>query len=235
MNDCEKYQEWMTDAALGALQAERELLAHAAECQACGEAYRKARELAAFVDRGVESLVAGEASPYFASRLRTRIAGERAPASFAWLGWKPIAVGLLVAAFTGVLVVSRRPLRQDPEPVPVRAEVGASSNPTRNVQVRRDYRGSGAGEATVIQPVLRRSDAGRQAILQQPEVLVPPGQIDAILQFARAVRSGEIDGQQLLAAQEEAEKPLEIAPIEIAPLAPLQPEVASNTPDDGRK
>jgi len=67
----------------------------------------------------------------------------------------------------------------------------------------------------------------------QPEILVLPGQLGAILQFASAVRSGKIDGQQLLAAQEESEKPLEIVPIEIAPLSPQHPDVPQ-TLDDAR-
>jgi hypothetical protein len=71
---CEKYSGWMTDAALGELRAERELLAHAMECDACREALSHARAVHDFVDRGVESLVAGEPSPHFATNLRRRIA-----------------------------------------------------------------------------------------------------------------------------------------------------------------
>ena len=239
MDHCEKYADWIADAAAGGLTPGRatQLFGHTEECDACREAYRRAHELAACVDRGVESLVAGEASPYFASRLRARIAEERAPARFARLGWKPITVGLLVAAFAGAAVLSRMSHRQNPEPVAVGLEANLESNSATNeLKAGRGSPNLGPRDAIQTRPISHQRHAARNiGSPRQPEVLVPPGQLDAILQFARAARSGQIDGKQLLAAQQETEKPLEMTPIEIAPLSPLQPEVASNTPDDGRK
>lgn len=239
MDRCEKYADWIADAAAGGLMPGREtqLLGHTEECDACREAYRRARELAACVDRGVASLVAGEASPYFASRLRARIAEERAPVRSLWRGRKPVVTGLLVAAVVVVAVVSRGPLRHDPQQKNIH---GGDDEPA----VASPWASNSGRAATPLVPSRRRvgtsqPNSQRRGTLRtvlarsQPEVLVPPGQLDAILQFARAVGSGEIDGQQLLAAQEEAEKPLEIAPLEIAPLSPPQPEV-TDTPD-GRK
>ena len=242
MELCEKYADWITDAALGELAPSREteLLAHAAGCDACQEAYQQARELATMVDRGVASFVAGEASPYFASRLRACIGEERAPVRFPWLGWRPIAARLLVAALAAVAIVSQGPRRGNPtEPSAVRlkAEANLRSSPSTNEpQVGRSFPNAGAREGTLTRPISRQRRAARNVSSPpQPEVLVPAGELDAILQFARAVRSGQIDGEQLLAAQQETEKPLEIARIEIEPLSPLQPEGTSNTPDDGRK
>jgi hypothetical protein len=89
-------------------------------------------------------------------------------------------------------------------------------------------------QITRTRPALHQRHSARDlGSSSQPEILVLPGQLVAILQFASAVRSGKIDGQQLLAAQEESEKPLEIVPIEIAPLSPQQPDVPQ-TLDDGR-
>jgi Putative zinc-finger len=238
MSRCEKYADWLSDAALGELAPSREskLLAHATECGACREAYQRAHDLAEFVDRGVESLVAGEPSLYFATRLRTRMVEEHTHSLFAWLGSKPVAASLLVAAVAAVVVVSRGPQRHNPEPLAVSLEAGSSSNPTTNQpQVRRGHSISGSREATTAPPNLRRRHVARNVgSSRQPEVLVPPGEIDAILQFAKAVRSGQIDGKQLLAAQQDTEKPLEITPIEIAPLISPQPDVSSDAPDDGR-
>lgn len=238
MNPCEEYAAWIGNAALGelALGREAELLSHATGCIACRERYQHARELAELVDRGVESLVAGAPSPHFATRLRARIDEERVPAAFSWPAWKPVAAGLLVATLAAIAIISGGPQRHNPEQnkpgsrdeAPVASRW--ASNPDRTVTPlvpsRRRVETSQANSQRrgTLRTVLARSQA---------EVLVPPGQLDAILQFARAVGSGEIDGQQLLAAQEEAEKPLEITPLEIAPLSPPQPEVA-DTPD-GRK
>ncbi len=73
---CGKYSGWMTDAALGELAAKREpeLLAHAMECAAYREALGHARKVREFVERGVESVAAGEPAPGFAMRLWRRIA-----------------------------------------------------------------------------------------------------------------------------------------------------------------
>jgi anti-sigma factor RsiW len=234
MSRCEKYTDWLSDAALGELAPSREskLLAHAAECEACREAYQSAQDLAAFVDRGVESLVAGEPSLYFATRLRTRMVEEHTHPRFAWLRSKPVAASLLVAAVAAVVVVSRGPQRHHAEPVAVSLEAGASSNSSTNPpRVRRGYSISGSREATTAQPDLRRRYVGSP---RQPKVLVPPGELDAILQFAKAVRSGQIDGKKLLAAQQDTEQPLEMTPIEIAPLTSPQPDVSSDAPDNGR-
>ena len=240
MKRCEKYADWITEAALGALEAgrKRELLVHTAECEACRASYWLGYELAVLVDRGVESLVSGEPSAYFLTRLRTCIASDGAPT--AAFGWKALgAVALLVAIVVAVIVSHGVRTAQ-----PIDARVGtapncASKSGTKEPQARRACSSPAQPEATTMQATMtrpalhQRHSARGLGSPSQPEILVLPGQLGAILQFASAVRSGKIDGQQLLAAQEESEKPLEIAPIEIAPLSPEQPE-APQTLDDGR-
>jgi hypothetical protein len=55
------------------------------------------------------------------------------------------------------------------------------------------------------------------------------------MQFAAAIRSGHIDGDKLLAAQQQANAPLEIKPLEIVPLTPPQPDTsADSSADPGR-
>ena len=230
MERCEKYADWIAEAARGelALGREAELLSHAAECIACRESYQRARDLAALVDRGIESLVAGAPSPHFATRLRARIADERVSGTLSWPGVKPLAAGLLVATLGAIALISRGPQRHNPE----------QTNPgSRGEAPAGSPWASNSGRAvTPIVPSWQRADVAqpnsqRRRTLHsvsspsKPEVLVPPGQLEAIIQFAEAVRSGRVNGQQLLAAQEEAEKPLEISPLEIAPLSPPQPKV----------
>ena len=239
MKRCEKYADWIADAALGALEAEREreLLAHAAECEACRASYWRGYELATLVDRGVESLVSGEPSPYFLTRVRTCIASDGAPS--AALGWKALGAVVLVAAIVVAVIVSQGLRTAQPTDARVAAPNGASKSTTTEPQAHRACSSPGQPEATTMQATMTRAalhprhsarDLGSSS---QPEILVLPGQLDAILQFASAVRSGKIDGRQLLAAQEESEKPLEIVPIEIAPLSPQHPDVPQ-TLDDAR-
>jgi hypothetical protein len=235
---CEKYSSWMTDAALGALAPGRapELLTHAAQCDPCREAYQHAQEVAAFVDRGIASLVSGEPSPHFAARLRARIAVQRAPGRFR-LPFVAPASSQLFAVVTGVLifaillfVVAEHPLlhvnpnqaitaaNQIPSPSPQVVAVNPSFQPI----APEPPRASRAHRS--IQPATPRSS--------EPEVLVQPGQFAAVMQFADALNVGSINGEKLLAAQQPLEKPLEVAPIEIPLLDAPKNEGDSAEPAD---
>jgi hypothetical protein len=267
-NRCKEYAEWISDEGLGALAPGREgeLLAHAAECEDCRAAYQHARELAAVVDRGVESLVAGEPSAHFATRLRARIASEPEPARFGWLTWKPIAAGLITAVVAAVVFFAHVPQRRNPprapagtlhaqaEPKPsaagaVQPTLNSGPSATRGEDTRRlvatgrgNHDKPGSGLSWGLRPGLRERQVAQRAVAsREPEVIVPPGQLEAVMEFAKAVQSGRIDGKQLLAAEEEADqpaeiKPLEIKPIEIAPLdnpqpdAPPKPATTSSNP-----
>jgi hypothetical protein len=235
MNPCEKYTDWITDAATGALSPGREpeLLAHVAECDACREGYEHAREIAASVDRGVESLVSGEPSPNFHARLRARIAAERTPARPNWAAWAPIAVGTLTLAALLAVLVSRAPQHNSSpvadnrsEPAPDSSQASNPPAPTISTQTHMP---------TALSPSRPLRSAHRPATAHEPEIIVPPGQLAAITQFAAAIRSGHIDGDKLLAAEEQTNAPLEIKPLEIVPLVPPQADVAPDaTEDSGR-
>ncbi len=229
---CEKYSAWMTDASLGALAPGREpdLLAHAAECEACREAYQHARELAAMVDRGIESLVAGEPSQQFLPRLRARLAQEPAPARFHWAAWGAVApaparrlapggfrrlpvlaTGALVLGVLVLVMLARSPRHNNPNPG-VSVANQSEPSPPQAVAMKPP------SQLTAAEPprVARAHRAGRPAAShsREPEVLVEPGQLEAALQFADAVRSGRVNAVQLVAADEESSKPLEIKPLE---------------------
>jgi len=218
---CEKYYDWMTEAALGELRPEREseLLAHVAECDVCREAYSHAKTVAATVDRGVETLVAGEPSPQFAARLRARITEEPAPVRWNWTGWPVVApasrrlfvaaAGTLALATLLLFVLARWPRHNNPAPT---VTMNPSTSPVTLVpqappQPRPVIPAQSRGASHVRRSVLPRS--------REPEVLVPPGQLEAALQFADAIRTGRVNGAQVLAAQQMLDKLLETEPSEI--------------------
>jgi len=58
-------------------------------------------------------------------------------------------------------------------------------------------------------------------IQREPEVLVPKGELLAVVKFCEAVHSTPVESDQLYAAQQEPQKPVELKPIEIVPLEPL--------------
>lgn len=251
MSNCKKYVGRIDDAALGGLDPshERELLSHTGECDACREAYQRARELAALVDRGVESLVAGEPSPHFTSRLRARIADERPDARFTWPTWKRLTAGLATAATVAALWVflalshtklpsrSTRPVPNIASAVPI--EVPTPAKPTtKAAEPDRPYatetpRHSG----TRLLAQQRRHNIRPTQSPGEPEVLVPPGQLAAVMQLVSDIRAGRIDGKQFVAEQTEEQKemqkpieiqPIEIKPIEIPPLSVRPPQPLSD-------
>lgn len=241
MLTCEKYGEWIKEAALGEVspRRERELLAHAGECDACREAYQSAREVAALVDRGVEALVAGQPSPEFAARLRARIAEEGPAPRFAWFTWKPVATGFVAAVALAVLWVFLAPSRPTLPPKsgqPV-STIASALPPEAHAPgvASADAAQRNRGHSIALQRHSRtqlvaqqRRGIGRIHSPSEPEVLVPPGQLEAVMQLAADIRSGRIDGKTFVAEQTETQKNMqkpidipriEIKAIEITPVA----------------
>jgi hypothetical protein len=240
MNRCEKYADWIEEAALGALalEREREFLAHTAGCGACREAYQRACEIATLVDRGVESLVAGAPSPHFAVRLRARIAEEPSRAGLGWLTWKPVAAAFVAAGVLAFIVISGMPRHASPERGAIRSAAETASierpsqlKPTTNqAQVRHCYQPFTENQAELARLVLPRHAGARRALSsREPQVIVPPGELEAVLQLVADIHSGRVDGGQLIAANENLDKPVTIKPIEITPLKQLVPKATDPT------
>jgi hypothetical protein len=218
---CEKYAGWMTEAALGELHPgrEAELLLHAGDCDACREAYNQAKAVARAVDRSVESLVAGEPSEQCAGRLRARISDEPGPVRWIWAGGTvlapksrrlfAVAAGTLALATLLLSVLARLPEHNNPAPT-VALSSGASPEtllPQAPPQPR-----------SMNPPQLRAVSQVRPFVLarsSEPEVLVRPGQLEATMQFAEAIRTGRVNGAQVLAAEQVLDKLLETEPSEL--------------------
>ena len=212
----------MTDVALGELRAEREpeLLSHAMECEACQEALRDATRVRELVERGIESLVDGEPSSQFLTVLRRRIAQEPHPVRSRWMAWTPVAAGALTLLL--ILVIGRMPRHNGSSPIasslkPSPSSPGVAAAPDAN---RLNARASVSGRASEKLP---------QATAGLPNIIVPAGQLIAAARLSEAINSGRVDGTQLVVAQRDADKPLEVNPIEITPLDPPP------TPDDEEK
>jgi len=240
---CEKYSGSMTDAALGVLPPgeERELCAHAKVCADCRGKWDAARALAAAVDGGVASLVAGEPSPEFQTRLRARLADEPVPSAWPFLTWPVWSAGALaVAAAVLVVLLIRWPGRVSTTPeiaantsAPVENSAAAPVEPVR------------APVPVPVHAPATQTDAPRRAVAStrrdaQPfpfEVLVPKGQLSAAVLLSEAASDGRIDGAQLSAFAELTGKPLEVKALQIAPLenpGTDEPAGADSTRGSGR-
>jgi hypothetical protein len=208
---CEKYSNSIMAAVLGGLSPEHEteLREHVARCAACRGKFDQARAALDVADRGVEALVAGEPSAQFAARLRARIANELSPRPLDWRAWIPVAAGVCVLAASLVTVMIRTPRQTIVNSTPMAQNI---SNPEPEVPA------TGQGEVAGAPRTVRRTKS-REVQDRRPEVLVPPGQLAAVMQFANAVDAGRVDGEQIAAAQEQSEEPLKIDAIQIAPLS----------------
>jgi hypothetical protein len=217
---CEKYSGWLTDAALGELRAERDLLAHAMECEACRKALAHARAVRELVDRSVESLVAGEPSPQFATNLRRRIAQGYQPLRLPWAAWAPVVAGALALAVLLAIMVARVPRHSVANP-------SSASNLKSSPSLSESVTASAASPKNVERTTSGRdtnpSIRTRSTAAVSPEIIVPNGQLAAVAQLSAAINSGRVDGNRLLAAQQESEKPLQVKLIEISPLDSLAP------------
>jgi anti-sigma factor RsiW len=237
--DCQKKSEQMTerinDFALGELspKSELELLAHVAECEACREAYDQAEAVRSAIDCGVESLIAGEPSPQFTARLRARIDAEPAPKRWSWDAWRiweqasrrPLsyaAGAVVLATILAVLVMGLRRWHVSPssvaEVIPTRTETASVATDSPKASALPEQPRKKLVSRSVPSPRIKR----------EPEVLVPKGELLAVVRFYEAVHGTPVDSEQLYAAQEEPQKPVELKPIEITPLEPLAKPVADS-------
>jgi hypothetical protein len=221
---CEKYLHLMIDAALGGSNPKREaeLLQHLSHCASCRDEFNHTRAAFAAVDRAVEELVEGEPSPQFTTRLRARIANEHAPARPEWRAWISVAAGAMALAAILIVVMMSTPRQVTRGMAQV---VQSTSIPTAEVPTNAERRASGASQ------MLNRPRY-RAAKTLQPEVIVPPEQVIAVMQFANAVYAKRIDGEQIVTAQEQSKKPLDIEAIQISPLSIPLLDNASGDPEN---
>ena len=223
---CERYSDRIAGVALGTLPAseDAELVAHLDACDACRAAYRRAGEVATLVDRGVSSLVEGAPSAAFVVRLRARLAEEAAPMRWAWGTRIAAAAGgfaLAGALFLGAIHLVRggRPntvIAWRTSPPALRA-AGISAMPHSPLPIRR---------ARVVRSM-------RSAHANESLILVDPGQLAAVREFASAVATGRVNGKQLVAGQRKVEQPLEIGNLEIPPLKSEAAELAATDAQGG--
>lgn len=208
---CERYQEWMIPAAFGGLAPERgrELQAHVAVCAPCRAELERVKALTGAIDRGVAASVSAQPSPDLASRVRARIAGSPAPASWPFARWMPLAAGALAAAAVLALWLRPRATPAPPQKAPPVTAISAAS-PVEIPPSR-------AERAALPKMAHRNSVPARESVAGL-HVLVPPGEWNAVVRLAAAVNQGRVDGRPLVAAAEQSRAELGVKELQIAPL-----------------
>lgn len=219
---CERYKDWVTHAALDALPAGREAewRGHLETCPGCRAALERERRLLRAIDRGLAASVDTEPSPEFAARVRQRIAAEPAGWSL-WLPrWLPSAAGAIaVLALLGVWFAIRAP-RPPLGVLDTREALVIAREPVPRPAPERT-----AGPVRPSEPQSPR--AGRGDDRPEPEVLVPPGQWEAMMQLYNAAQQGRVDAGALfyrralleqVAAELVPPAELKVKPLEVIPL-----------------
>lgn len=215
--DCETYHGWMTEAALGALDPAREarLRAHLEACAACGEEFRRAQTLAQAIELGVAASVSAEPSPILLARVRAQIAAEPAPSRLFLPSWIPLAVGAL-AALAALALWLRPHAPPVPHPFHLAPEITSRAAPRPALPAEPAPAHTAANRARAHISSGSAKNAARQAAL--PEVLVPPGEWQAALQFVATLQRDPKRASVLAKSLERSRNPLEAADLNISSL-----------------
>jgi hypothetical protein len=230
--NCERFQEWIEEAALGVLDASRraQLDTHLEACAQCRARFGAEQKLFAAIDQGIAARVQGNPSAEFAARVRMRLADERERVGFRFW-WKPAAwIPIMAGAALALLVLTvwfvRRPVHppgremariasRPSTPAPVARTNGSSEQarlkPPRSASAPRPrYTSAGVSRAD------RRRQASPETKQPQLQVQIQPGQWAAVNSLYRAGQAGLLKGAQDQPAS--PEQPLQVKPVEISPL-----------------
>lgn len=198
---CSRWRSALVETALGA-PAPAGLPEHLGSCASCRAGLEAERLLLGRIDAELVAALDVAPSPELAARVRQRVA-ESPPARPWWMPWLvPAGVGLAMLAL-GILV-GRRGAAPGPGPAPRLAVAEVSPAPvTPSAHV--------AAEPTPVEPPATPAQpkpapataaAPARTVVRapEPEVLVPPGQHELVMRFARDVRQPRVDRSALLAA-----------------------------------
>lgn len=239
---CERYRGALTAVAAGE-PATAYAEAHLASCEACRAELHALRRALAVADAEMADLAAAEPSPGLAARIRQAVdvseTGGPALTEGPWLalrfGWLWPAMAAAATLLVALAVVLGRGTGPTPEPRvaadlarPRPAETPVAVHPREPVIPRDSGLASPEGSAGTADPSSPGTDvAPRDDRSPEPEVLVPPGETEALLRFAADVRPRVVSSDSLLVA--DISRPLtepkgvDIQPLVIVPLDPAEP------------
>jgi len=191
---CASLRSALQDVALGRSVNPR-LEAHLISCGSCRRQVEEDGRLAGRMDAEIEQMLAIEVSPDLVARLRARVAGTETTSNRAVRWWVPVALAASVLVLV-VLLAGRTPRSSPPlAPAPDTARV-VSQTPGEGV----------AASIPVAPPLaLERSSSERRvaAITASPaaprrvapEVLIPPGEREAVRRFVEGRHRWRVWGE----------------------------------------
>lgn len=238
---CGRYREAIADAAAG-MPLPGDAEAHVAVCEACRSELRDLRQALALAETALRDLGSEEPDPLLRARIREAVAeGREASAQRRtrwWPGWGAAAATAVICVAAVIAWRTAAPSRpQEAASVPTPAAplpAGADSDdPELSAEVspgpepgRSPTRGPddltvrpARGETSVAAPAAPRRG--------ETEVLMPPGQTEAVVRFAVLILHERVAPAALMDGDRSSldlvkPAPLEIQPLEIVPLDPAE-------------
>lgn len=243
VTNCARFQRQMSDAAFDSLPADAlaAFNAHVRDCPVCRGEFHRVQTMLQAINRTLSAGLAAEPSERLVANVRRNVLQDinaqphRVEVWRHWWTWA--AAAGVCATFAILLFVVRTSRRLNP-PLHDSATVRTSAPPILKPAVH--PRLNASTEAAGSRPRRSTLAFARHASLRAspakaaaPEIIVQPGQMQAILRFATAMQRGQIDGAQFLAAQKKANEPLEIKPLPITPLKIEPLDADSAAPNSG--
>lgn len=216
---CDDYDGDLIDCAAGAA-ASSGLEAHLGDCLACRQRLATQHELLAAFDRSLRTRLATEPSPAVLERVASGLATPQATTFSSRRGMAAFAACLATAVVVGGILS-----RPSPVAAPV---VTAATEPApkvaRRVGAPSEMSPSEVATAVLVMPRRAPHATSRPArvlseVRREPEVLVPPGQEEALRQFVISLRNDPRGSRPLLRAAASVEDAVEAPPpLDIPPL-----------------
>jgi hypothetical protein len=195
---CREYEDALADLAAGGARPDVE--AHVDTCAGCRAELEALRRALRVADSALQALVAVEPRPGLHDRIRRAAAEADESRQRSWAGrplaWTTALGGSLVAAALLVGLWRSRTTPMTPPSVPstTAAERRLEPVPVPVPEGRPSRRGKERQAAPAVPP---RAPAPKMA-LAEPEVLVPPGEAEALLRFAASLQERAVAPGSLL-------------------------------------
>jgi hypothetical protein len=210
---CETYNQSLTDAAASG-ELSPALRGHLDACESCHAAFEEEQSLYAAIDAGLQFAANSDASATLIPRILVAFNNEPAPQrdGFSFLVWGAAGGLVTVALVLAFLYLphDHTPPVESPQAVPAAATENSASPPALNPL-----------EPRGVFPVQHKKTvvlvANQNPMPEQPQVLVPPSERDALLRYEELLRKTSAAGNQVAPAKS-LDMSQDIEPLGIAEL-----------------
>jgi hypothetical protein len=212
---CEHFKNALIEAAANGAEPQGELRAHLNVCLDCRAAFEQEQSLFASIDTGLHVTANPEVPPSLLPRVRARLDEEIAPQR-RWiqhLVFATVSVALLFAIF---LFARPHPSRPDNRAKHL-PQISVSEPPATNAHNQNSVPGTQILSSNVNNSQRRgRSTLLRTVASNQPEVLVPPDEREALARFVVVLQEHrEVALALVTPAPQTKDEPASLEPLQI--------------------